>query len=82
MYGKEKNACRILMGRVRGRRPLGRPKRRWKDSVKIDLREVEYGIDLSQNMGHWRALVNTVINLLVHKMVVNSWVTERLELVT
>jgi hypothetical protein len=71
-YGEKRNTYRILMGNVEGRRPLGRPKRRRKDSVEIDLREREWDgmdwIDLTQSMEQWRALVK----LRVHKMVVNS----------
>jgi hypothetical protein len=48
---------------------LGRPRRRWVDNIKIDLREIGWNggdwIDLAQDRGHWRALVNAVINLRV-----------------
>jgi hypothetical protein len=64
-----KNACRILVGKPEGRRPLGRPRRRWVDNIKMDLREIEWdGIDLidpAQDRDQWRALVNTVMNLRV-----------------
>jgi hypothetical protein len=60
------------MGRKRNaeeRRPLGRPRRRWVNNVKIDLREIERDdmdwIDLTQDRDQWRALVNTVLNLRV-----------------
>jgi hypothetical protein len=52
-----------------GKRPLGRPKRRWAESIKMDLREIGWvcmdWIDLTQNRDKWRALVNTVMNLRV-----------------
>ena len=50
-------------------RPLGRPRRRWEDNIKMDLQEVVCGgmdwIDVAQNMGRWRTLVNAVMNILV-----------------
>jgi hypothetical protein len=56
------------VGKPEGRRPLGRPRRRWEDNIKVDLREVGWGvdwIDLVQDRDRWRALVNAVINLRV-----------------
>jgi hypothetical protein len=57
------------MGKPEGKRPLGRPRHRWVDNVKIDLREIGWGcmnwIDLAQDRNQWRALVNTVMNLRV-----------------
>jgi hypothetical protein len=50
-----------LVGRPEGKRPLGRPRRRWEDDIKMDLRE----IGLAQDRVQWRAFVNTVINLRV-----------------
>jgi hypothetical protein len=65
----DRNAYRILMGNPEGKRPLGRPKRRWVDNIKMDLREIGWDgmdwIDLVQNRDQWRALVNTVMNLRV-----------------
>jgi hypothetical protein len=59
----------IFVGRPEGRRPLGRPRRRWEDNIKIDLREIGFGvvdwIHLAQDRDRWRALVNTVMNLRV-----------------
>jgi hypothetical protein len=60
---------RILVEKPEGKRPLGRPKRRWVDNIKINLREIDWsgmdGIDLAQDRDQWRALVNTVTNLRV-----------------
>jgi hypothetical protein len=60
---------RVLVGKPEGKRPLGRPRRRWEDDIKMDLQEVECGsmdwIWLFQDMYSWRALVNAVMNLLV-----------------
>jgi hypothetical protein len=59
----------ILVGRPEGRRPLGRPRRRWEDNIKIDLRETGFGdvdqIYLAQDRDRWQDLVNTVMNLRV-----------------
>jgi hypothetical protein len=58
----------ILVGKLEERRPLGRPRRRWVDNIKMDLREIEYGmdwVDLAQDKDRWRALVNMVMNLRV-----------------
>jgi hypothetical protein len=67
--GKTRNAYRILVGKPEGKRPLGRPRRRWVDNIKIDLRELGWDgvdwIDLAQDRVQWRALVNTVMNLRV-----------------
>jgi hypothetical protein len=62
-----RGAYRILVGRPEGRRPLGRPRRRWEDNIKMDLQEVEWDgvvwIDMAQDRDSWRALVNAVMNL-------------------
>jgi hypothetical protein len=66
--GREVGAYRILLGRPEGRRPLGRPRRRWEDNIKIDLQEVGWDIDwieLAQDRDRWRCLVNAVMNLRV-----------------
>jgi hypothetical protein len=55
------------VGKPEVKRPLGRPRRRWMDNIKMDLRDIEWEvmdwIDLAENRGQWRALVNTVMNL-------------------
>jgi hypothetical protein len=59
----------ILMGKLEGKRPLGRPRRMWKDNIRMDLRDIGWGcmdwIELAQDRDQWRALVNTVMNLRV-----------------
>jgi transcription termination factor 2 len=67
--GEGRGVYRVLVGRPEGKRPLGRPRRRWKDNIKMDLREI--GIDganwiqLAQDRVQWRVFVNTVMNLRV-----------------
>ena len=59
---------RVLMGKPEGKRPLGRPKRRWEDNIKMDLQEVGGGgdwMELAQDTDRWRALVNKVMNIRV-----------------
>jgi hypothetical protein len=67
--GEKRTACKILVGKLKGKRPLGRPRRRWVNDIKMDLREIEWDgmdcIDLAEDRDQWRALVNTVMNLLV-----------------
>jgi hypothetical protein len=67
--GETRNADRILVGKPEGKRPLGRPRRRWVDNIKMDLTEIGWDgvdwIELAQDRDQWRALVNTVMNLLV-----------------
>jgi hypothetical protein len=67
--GENRNAYRILVGNPEGKRPLGRPIRRWVDNIKMDLREIRWDdmdwIDLAQYRDQWRALVNTIMNLRV-----------------
>jgi hypothetical protein len=59
----------LVVGRPEGRRPLGRPRRRWEHNIKLDLRKIGFGdvdwIHLAQDRDRWRALVNTVMNLRV-----------------
>jgi hypothetical protein len=68
-HGEGRGAYRVLVGRPEGKRPLGRPRRRWEDNIKMDLGEI--GIDgtnwirLAEDRVQWRAFVNTVMNLWV-----------------
>jgi hypothetical protein len=66
---EKRNAYRILVGNSEGKRPLGRPRCRWVDNIKIGLREIGWDgmdwIDLAQDRDQWRALVNAVMNLRV-----------------
>jgi hypothetical protein len=65
--GEKRNACRKLVGKPEGSRPLRRPRRRWVDNIKIDLTEIRWGgmdwISLAQDRDQCMALVNTVMNL-------------------
>jgi hypothetical protein len=67
--GEKRNVYKILVGKLEGKRPLGRPRRRWMDNIEIDLREIEWGgidwIDLAQDRDQCRPLVHTVMNLRV-----------------
>ena len=67
--GERKGVYKILVGEPEGKRPLGRPRRRWEDNIKMTLQGVRYGgvgwIELVQNRDRWRALVNAVMNLRV-----------------
>jgi hypothetical protein len=60
--GEKRNAYRILMGKPERERSLGRPRHRWIDNLKIDLREMDW-IELAQDMDQWRAPVKTVVLL-------------------
>jgi hypothetical protein len=76
MKGEKRNAFKILLGNPEKKKPLGRPKRRWVSNIKMLLREIGWGgmdwIDLALDRNKWTALVNTIMNLLVHKMLGNS----------
>jgi transposase len=67
--GEGRGVYRVLVGRPEGKRPLGRPRRRWEDNIKMDLRDI--GIDganwirLDQDRVQWRAFVNTVMKFWV-----------------
>jgi hypothetical protein len=67
--GEKKNAYSLLVGKPEGKRPLGRPRCRWVDNIRMDLEEVGWGdvdwIGLAQDMNRWRALVDSVLNLRV-----------------
>ena len=65
--GEERGVHMVLMGKPEGKRPLGRPRRRWEDNIKMDFQEVGRGcgewMELAQDRDMWRALVNAVMNL-------------------
>jgi hypothetical protein len=67
--GDKINAYRLLEGKPEGKRPLGRPRRRWVDNIRMDLGEVGWGdvdlIGLAKDRNRWRAVVNLVLNLRV-----------------
>jgi hypothetical protein len=67
--GEERNVYRVLMGKPEGKRPLGRPRRRWGDGIRMDLREIGWGsvdwIQLAQDRDWSWAFVNTLMNLRV-----------------
>ena len=68
-YRDTRGVYRVLVGKPERKRPLGKPRRRWEDDIKMDLQEVGYGgmdwIDLDQDRDRWRALVNAVMKLRV-----------------
>jgi len=70
--GQGRGVHRVLVGRPEEKRPLGRPRRRWGDNIKMDLQEVggscEEWMELAEDRDRWRALVSTVMNLRVAKM--------------
>jgi hypothetical protein len=67
--GEDRKVYRVLMGKPEGKRPLGRPRRRWEDGIRMDLREIGWGsldwIQMVQDRDRWRSLVNTAMNLRV-----------------
>ena len=67
--GEERGVCRVLLGKPEGRRPLGRPRCRWVDNIRMDLQEVGCGymdwIGLAQDRDRWRTFVSAVMNLRV-----------------
>jgi hypothetical protein len=67
--GEERDVYRVLVGKPEGRRPLGRPRRRWEDNIRMELWEVGCGcvnwMELAQDKDRWRALVSAVMNLQV-----------------
>ena len=68
--GERRGVSRALVGKLEGKRPLGKPRRRWEDNIKMDLQEVEcWGmVWMAQERNRWLALVNAVMNLRVPKM--------------
>ena len=67
--GGRRSAFKILTGKPKGKRPLGRARRRWKDNFRMDIEEIGINagnwVDSAQNRNYWRALVNTALNLRV-----------------
>jgi hypothetical protein len=67
--GERKGAYRALVRKSEGKRPLGKPRRRWQDNIKMDLQELGCGgmdwIDMTQDRDRWRALVKVVMNIRV-----------------
>jgi len=67
--GGERGVYRVLVGKPEGKRPMGRPRRRWEDNIRMDLQEVGCGymdwIALAQDRNGWRTLVSAVMNLQV-----------------
>jgi hypothetical protein len=66
---EERKVYKVLVGKPEGKRPLGRPRRRWEDGIRMDLRKIGLGgvdwIRLSQDRDRWRAVVSAVMNLRV-----------------
>jgi hypothetical protein len=66
---ESRDVYRVLVGKPKGKRPFGRPRRSWEDNIKMDLQEEGYGcmdwIELTQERDRWRALVNAVMNFRV-----------------
>jgi hypothetical protein len=67
--GEESNVYKVLMGKSEGKRPLGTPRHRWEDGIRMDLRQIGWGNvqwpQMTQDRDRWWALVNTVMNLRV-----------------
>ena len=63
--GEGRGVHRVLVGKPEGKRPLGRPRRRWEDNIKMDLWEVGDWMELAQDRDRRRAFVNTVMNFRV-----------------
>jgi hypothetical protein len=68
-YGEERGVYRVLVVKAEGKRPLGRPRRRWVDNIRMDLQEMGFRymdwIGLAQDRDRWRTLVSAVMNLRV-----------------
>jgi hypothetical protein len=66
---EERKVYKVLVGKPEGRRPIGEPRRRWEDRIRMDLREIGLGcvdwIRLAQDRDRWRAVVSAVMNLRV-----------------
>ena len=67
--GENRGVYKVLVGKPEGKKPLGRPKSRWEDNIKMDLQEVRCGgmdwIDVAQDKDGWRTFVNAIMNLQV-----------------
>jgi hypothetical protein len=67
--GEETNVYKVFMGKLKGKKPTGRPRRRWEDGIRMDIRKIGWGsvewIQMIQDRDVWRALVNKVMNLRV-----------------
>ena len=70
--GEGRGVYRVLVGKLEGKRPMGRPRPRWEDNIKMDLQDVGGGcgdwMELAQDRDRWRALVSTVMSFRVSKM--------------
>jgi hypothetical protein len=79
--GEKRNACRLLVGKPEGWRPLGRPRRRWVENIRMDLVDVGWvdvdWIGLARDRDRWRALVNSVLNLRVPQNAGKLWSVQR-----
>jgi hypothetical protein len=69
MHGEERKVYKVLARKPKGKRPLARPRHRWEDRIRMDLREIDLGgvdwIRLAQDRDRWRAVVSVVMNLRV-----------------
>jgi hypothetical protein len=80
--GEKRNVYRLLIGKPEGKRPLGRPRCRWIDNIRMGLSVVDW-VGLAQDRYRWRGLVNSIMNFRFHKMLGttewlhNSWPLER-----
>jgi hypothetical protein len=67
--GEERKVYKVLVGKPEGKRPLGRPRRRWEDGIRMDINEIGWGgvdwIRLAQDKDRWRSVVSAVMNLRV-----------------
>jgi hypothetical protein len=67
--GKERRVCRLLMGKPEGKRPMGRPRNKWENNIRVDLQEVGCAgmdwIELAQDRDRWQAIVSAVMKLQV-----------------
>jgi hypothetical protein len=80
MNGEKRNVCRLSVRKVEGKRPLGKPRCRWVDKIKMELGGMGWGsvdwIGLAQDRDKWRALVNVVNELLASEWLHNWWPLE------